>query len=126
MSLYLDRAAKQLAADGFPVTDDLLTRLSPLQFDHINSWAATPSSARPKPAAGRCGGRLRARRTVSCKSRFAPGLGSSADRWVWIDELLYRATGSRPGTAHKTTTLAWLSPVHASHHRVDARHRDDD
>lgn len=35
-SLYLDRAAKQLAADGFPVTDDLLARLSPLQFEHIN------------------------------------------------------------------------------------------
>lgn len=35
-SLYLDRAAKQLAADGFPVIDDLLARLSPLQFDHIN------------------------------------------------------------------------------------------
>lgn len=35
-SLYLDRAAKQLVADGFPVTDDLLARLSPLQFDHIN------------------------------------------------------------------------------------------
>ncbi|MEU3991737.1 Tn3 family transposase [Streptomyces platensis] len=35
-SLYLDQAAKQLAADGFPVTDDLLARLSPLQFDHIN------------------------------------------------------------------------------------------
>ncbi|MDX2710000.1 Tn3 family transposase [Streptomyces sp. PA03-6a] len=25
-----------LAADGFPVTDDLLARLSPLQYDHIN------------------------------------------------------------------------------------------
>ncbi|KUN82737.1 hypothetical protein AQJ64_18505 [Streptomyces griseoruber] len=35
-SLYLDRAAKYLAADGFPVTDDLLARLSPLQFDRIN------------------------------------------------------------------------------------------
>ncbi|MFG2126134.1 Tn3 family transposase [Streptomyces sp. NPDC048710] len=35
-SLYLDRAAKQLAADGLPVTDDLLARLSPLPFDHIN------------------------------------------------------------------------------------------
>ncbi|MEV0990829.1 Tn3 family transposase [Streptomyces sp. NPDC049949] len=23
-------------SDGFPVTDDLLARLSPLQFDHIN------------------------------------------------------------------------------------------
>ncbi|MFE1877151.1 transposase [Streptomyces sp. NPDC059496] len=35
-SVYLDRAAKQLAADGFPVTDELLFRLPPLQFDHIN------------------------------------------------------------------------------------------
>ncbi|GAA3904402.1 hypothetical protein GCM10022244_13240 [Streptomyces gulbargensis] len=35
-SIYLDRAAKQLPADGFPVTDGLLARLSPLQFDHIN------------------------------------------------------------------------------------------
>ncbi|MYW43739.1 Tn3 family transposase [Streptomyces sp. SID161] len=35
-SLSLDRAAEQLAADGFPVTDDILARLSPLQFDHIN------------------------------------------------------------------------------------------
>nr|WP_179419790.1 Tn3 family transposase [Streptomyces sp. TLI_235] len=35
-SVYLDAAAKQLAADGFPVTNDLLARLSPLQFDHIN------------------------------------------------------------------------------------------
>ncbi|MER6917039.1 Tn3 family transposase [Streptomyces sp. NPDC000594] len=35
-SLYLDRAAKHLAADGFPVTDDLLAHLSPPQFDHIN------------------------------------------------------------------------------------------
>ncbi|MFF4139726.1 Tn3 family transposase [Streptomyces mirabilis] len=35
-SLYPDRAAKQVDADGFPVIDDLLARLSPLQFDHIN------------------------------------------------------------------------------------------
>jgi hypothetical protein len=35
-SLYIDAAVKQLAADGFPVTDDLLARLSPLQYDHIN------------------------------------------------------------------------------------------
>ncbi|MGW1520803.1 Tn3 family transposase [Streptomyces sp. NPDC002287] len=34
--IYLDRPAKQLAADGFPVIDDLLARLSPLKFDHIN------------------------------------------------------------------------------------------
>jgi TnpA family transposase len=30
-SLYIDAAVKQLAADGFPVTDELLPRLSPLQ-----------------------------------------------------------------------------------------------
>lgn len=35
-SLYIDAAVKQLAADGFPVTDDLLARLSPLQYDHID------------------------------------------------------------------------------------------
>jgi hypothetical protein len=35
-SLYIDAAVKQLAADGFPVTDELLARLSPLQYDHIN------------------------------------------------------------------------------------------
>ncbi|MFE5077423.1 Tn3 family transposase [Streptomyces halstedii] len=32
----MDAAVKQLAADGFPVTDELLARLSPLQYDHIN------------------------------------------------------------------------------------------
>jgi hypothetical protein len=35
-SLYIDAAVKKLAADGFPVTDELFARLSPLQFDHIN------------------------------------------------------------------------------------------
>ncbi|MFD4977875.1 Tn3 family transposase [Streptomyces sp. NPDC058424] len=35
-SLYINAAVKQLAADGFPVTDELLARLSPLQYDHIN------------------------------------------------------------------------------------------
>ncbi|MCX5165616.1 hypothetical protein OOK39_42180 [Streptomyces sp. NBC_00264] len=29
-SLYVDAAVKQVAADGFPVTDELLARLSPL------------------------------------------------------------------------------------------------
>ncbi|MFJ7272040.1 Tn3 family transposase [Streptomyces sp. NPDC099050] len=50
-SLYLDRAAKQLAGDGFPVTDDLLARLSPLQFDHIN-FLGRYAFLRP-PGAGR-------------------------------------------------------------------------
>ncbi|MGP3638114.1 Tn3 family transposase [Streptomyces sp. 24-1644] len=35
-SLYIDEAVKQLAADGFPVTGELLARLSPLQYDHID------------------------------------------------------------------------------------------
>ncbi|WP_398909036.1 Tn3 family transposase [Streptomyces sp. Ag109_G2-6] len=35
-SLHIDAAVKQLAADGFPVTDELLARLSPLQYDHVN------------------------------------------------------------------------------------------
>ena len=32
----IDAAVKQFAADGFPVTDELLARPSPLQYDHIN------------------------------------------------------------------------------------------
>ncbi|MCA6091006.1 transposase [Streptomyces sp. SCA3-4] len=35
-SLYIDATVKQLVSNGFPVTDELLARLSPLQFDHIN------------------------------------------------------------------------------------------
>jgi hypothetical protein len=35
-SLYIDPPVKQLASDGFPVTDELLARLSPLQYDHID------------------------------------------------------------------------------------------
>lgn len=35
-SLYIDAVVKKLAADGFPVTEDMLARLSPLQFEHIN------------------------------------------------------------------------------------------
>ena len=35
-TLYSDHAVKQLAADGLSVTDELLARLSPLQFEHIN------------------------------------------------------------------------------------------
>ncbi|MEV7128422.1 Tn3 family transposase [Streptomyces sp. NPDC093260] len=35
-SLCIDAAVKQLAADGFPVTDELLTPLSPLRYDHSN------------------------------------------------------------------------------------------
>ncbi|QKV90464.1 Tn3 family transposase [Streptomyces sp. NA02950] len=47
-SLYIDAAVKQLAAGGFPVTDELLARLSPLQYDHINflgRYAFTQPSA---------------------------------------------------------------------------------
>ncbi|QKV96984.1 Tn3 family transposase [Streptomyces sp. NA02950] len=33
---YIEAAVKRLAADGFPETDELLARLSPLQYDHIN------------------------------------------------------------------------------------------
>ncbi|MEU1784315.1 MULTISPECIES: Tn3 family transposase [Streptomyces] len=47
-SLYLDRAAKQLAADGFPVTDDLLARLSPLRVRPHQF----PGPIRLLPAAG--------------------------------------------------------------------------
>ena len=53
-TLYIDAAVKQLAADGFPVTDDLIARLSPLQYDHINflgryAFTSPRPTARPPP-----------------------------------------------------------------------------
>jgi hypothetical protein len=35
-SLYLDAVVKQLRADGFPVTDEMCARLSPICYGHIN------------------------------------------------------------------------------------------
>jgi TnpA family transposase len=35
-SLYLDAAVKQLRADGFPATDEMCVRLSPIAYEHIN------------------------------------------------------------------------------------------
>ncbi|MFF4838117.1 Tn3 family transposase [Streptomyces sp. NPDC001315] len=53
-SLYTDAAVKQLAADGFPVTDELLARLSPLQYDHINFLGHYAFTGRPRRACGSC------------------------------------------------------------------------
>lgn len=59
------RAVKQPAAGSFPGTDDLLARLSPLQFDHINflgRYAFPPAGGRPQAATrtlDRRGGRRR-------------------------------------------------------------------
>jgi TnpA family transposase len=35
-SLYIDAAVTQLRSEGFPATDQMCSRLSPLGFDHIN------------------------------------------------------------------------------------------
>ncbi|GAA3760828.1 Tn3 family transposase [Salinactinospora qingdaonensis] len=35
-SLYIDAAVARLRAEGFPVTEDMCARLSPLGLDHIN------------------------------------------------------------------------------------------
>ena len=48
-TLYIDAAVKQLAADGFPVTDDLIARLSPLQYDHINFLGRYAFTRPPAP-----------------------------------------------------------------------------
>ena len=48
-TLYIDAAVKQLAADGFPVTDDLTARLSPLQYDHINFLGRYAFTRPPAP-----------------------------------------------------------------------------
>jgi hypothetical protein len=72
-SLYIDAAVKQLAADGFPVTDELLARLSSLQFDHINFLGGTPSPGRRRRACGNCATRTATtRRTTARTSSHAP------------------------------------------------------
>jgi len=38
-----------LAADGFPVTDDLVARVSRIQFDQINFWHRYAFTAPPAP-----------------------------------------------------------------------------
>ncbi|MGK5555971.1 Tn3 family transposase [Actinomadura kijaniata] len=35
-TLYLDAAVKQIRADGFPTTDDMCARISPIAYEHIN------------------------------------------------------------------------------------------
>ncbi|WP_433539398.1 Tn3 family transposase [Streptosporangium sandarakinum] len=35
-SLYLDAAVQRLRAQGFPVTDEMCARLSPIAYEHIN------------------------------------------------------------------------------------------
>jgi hypothetical protein len=66
-TLYSDHAVKQLATDGLSVTDELLARLSPLQFEHINvhgRYTFPPAAARrcaataARPARPRRRGRL--------------------------------------------------------------------
>ena len=48
-TLCIDTAVKRLAADGFPVTDELLARLSPIQFDHINFLGRYAFTRTPAP-----------------------------------------------------------------------------
>ena len=49
-TLYIDAAVKHLAASGFPVTDDLVARLSsPLQYDHINFLGRYAFTRHPAP-----------------------------------------------------------------------------
>ena len=48
-TLYIDAAVKHLAASGFPVTDDLVARLSPLQYDHINFLGSLAFTRHPAP-----------------------------------------------------------------------------
>ncbi|MFF4120899.1 Tn3 family transposase [Streptomyces sp. NPDC001714] len=48
-SLSIDAAVEQLAADGFPVTAELLTRLSPLQYDRINFLSRSAFTRPPAP-----------------------------------------------------------------------------
>lgn len=53
-SLYIDAAVKQVAADGFSVTDDLLARLPRSCTTTSTSSAATPSPPRPPRGSAHC------------------------------------------------------------------------
>lgn len=74
-SLCIDAAVKQLAADGFPVTAELLARLSPLQYDHIKlprPYAFTsPPGTRSAPSTRSSAGR-RGRRRITAERRPQP------------------------------------------------------
>ncbi|MBB5783432.1 Tn3 family transposase [Nonomuraea jabiensis] len=48
-SLYLDAAVKHLREQGFPVTDEMCARLSPIQYDRINFPVIPSTWWRPKP-----------------------------------------------------------------------------
>jgi hypothetical protein len=62
-TLYIDAAVKQLATDGFPVTDDLIARLSPLQIRTSSGGTRSPG---PRPRArARCATRTRPRRRIT-------------------------------------------------------------
>ncbi|WP_354644610.1 hypothetical protein [Kitasatospora camelliae] len=97
-----DRAAKRLAADGFPVADNLLARLSPLQFDHINFLAGTRSSARPGPGSGRCANHRSV--TMRASYRFC-----TDGRTRWGPKTIRDGRGFEPrlvGRSHRTGRVA--------------------
>lgn len=50
-SLYLDAAVKQIRAGGFPVTDEMCARLSPIAYEHIN-FLGRYAFTRADPAGG--------------------------------------------------------------------------
>ncbi|GAB2934806.1 Tn3 family transposase [Streptomyces heilongjiangensis] len=70
-SLYIDAAVKQLAADGFRVTDDLLARLSPLQYDHINFLGVRSAARASRPLKPPSGPRGRVCPATATTSRHA-------------------------------------------------------
>jgi hypothetical protein len=50
-SLYIDAAVKQLRADGFPATEEMCARLSPICFEHFN-FLGRYAFTRADPAVG--------------------------------------------------------------------------
>ncbi len=64
-SLYIDTAVKQLAADGFPVTDELLTASPHSSTTTSPSSAATPSPGLPRRVCGSCVTRTPMTRTTA-------------------------------------------------------------
>ncbi|MEE1768345.1 Tn3 family transposase [Streptomyces sp. JV185] len=101
-TLYIDTAVKRLAADGFPVTDDRLARLSPIQFGPSNFLGRYAFPAPRSPAHARWATRTPPRRT-SRRSEPAAGHSTSSIRESCSFDSRHRAGRS---AAHEADSQA--------------------
>ncbi len=71
-TVNINAAVKHLAASGFPVTDDLVARLSSLQYDHINFLGRYAFTVTRPRARARCATPTRPRRQTTGRPDHPP------------------------------------------------------